>query len=174
MWDSDAPGLPETARTVLVLAPTMAGSDACAALAGRGDRVLLVGYASVTEADLQDRLEARFEERPPVRSLGVGDGIEPGDLTAQEVTVAETLAPGTAVCFDAVGALLQYADREQVFQFVHILAERCAEASATMHFHLDPAAVDERTVAALSTLMDAVVRVEAGDVAVRPELTGKD
>ena len=43
-----------------------------------------------------------------------------------------------------------------------------------MHVHLDPAAVDDRTVAVLSLLMDAVVDVESGAVTVRPELTGKD
>ena len=174
MWDSDEPELPETARTVLVLAPTMAGSDPCAALAGRGDRVLLVGYGSVTEAHVRERLEERFEEPPPVRSLGVGDGVEHGDLTAQEITITEALSPGTAVCFDPFGALLQYTDREQAFQFVHTLGERCAESAAAMHFHLDPAAVDERTVATLSLPMDAVVDVDGGDVTVRPELTGPD
>ncbi|WP_254839938.1 DUF835 domain-containing protein [Natronomonas marina] len=174
MWGTDEPGLPESARTVLVLAPTMAGADACAALSGRGDRVLFVGYGGLTEADLRERFEERLAEAPPIRSLGVGEGVEPGDLTGQGITIEEALSPGTAVCFDSVGALLQYVDREQVFQFVHSLAERCAESSASMHFHLDPAAVDERTVSALSTLMDAVVRVEDDEVRVRPELTGKD
>ena len=174
MLDSGEPELPDDARTVLVLSSATAGSGACTALADRGERVLLVGYAGTTAEDLRERLAERFEEPPPVRSLGVGDGVEHGDLTAQEITITEALSPGTAVCFDPFGALLQYTDREQVFQFVHGLAERCAESSATMHFHLDPAAVDERTVAALSTLMDAVVDVDGGDATVRPELTGTD
>jgi hypothetical protein len=71
-----------------------------------------------------------------------------------------------------VGALLQYANREQVFRLIHTLGERCAESAAAMHFHLDPAAVNDRTVAVLSLLMDAVVDVESEAVTVRPELTG--
>ena len=174
MWgsDSESPGVPDGARMVLVLEPSMSRGDACTALAGRRDRVLFVGYGGATEADLAGRLEERFEEPPPVRALGVGGDVEPGDLTGQGITIAEALSPGTAVCVDSLGALFQYADREQVFQLIHTLGERCAESSAAMHFHLDPAAVDDRTVAAVSLLMDAVVDVESEAVTVRPELTG--
>ena len=144
MWGSEGPDLPDEARMVLVLAQSSPG--VCAALSGRGGRVLLVRYTNVTETDL------------------VGQGI----------AIAEALSPETVVCVDSLGALLQYVDREQAFQFVHTLGERCAESSSAMHFHLDPAAVDERTVATLSLLMDAVVDVDGGNVTVRPELTGTD
>ena len=174
MWGSEDPPLPEDASMVLVLEPSMSRGDACAALAGRRDRVLFVGYGGTTEADLAGRLEERFEEPPPVRALGVGDDVEPGDLTGQGITIAEAMSPGTAVCVDSLGALFQYADREQVFQLIHALGERCAESAAAMHFHLDPAAVDDRTVAVLSLLMDAVVDVESEAVTVRPELTETD
>ena len=175
MWgsDSESPGVPNGARMVLVLEPSMSRGDACAALAGRRDRVLFVGYGDATEADLAGRLEERFEEPPPVRALG-GGGVEPDDLIGQGITIAEALSPGTAVCVDSLGALFQYADREQVFQLIHALGERCAESAAAMHVHLDPAAVDDRTVAVLSLLMDAVVDVESEAVTVRPELTGTD
>ena len=174
MWGSEDPPLPEDASMVLVLEPSMSRGDACAALAGRRDRVLFVGYGGTTEADLAGRLKERFEEPPPVRALGVGDDVEPGDLTGQGITIAEAMSPGTAVCVDSLGALFQYADREQVFQLIHALGERCAESAAAMHFHLDPAAVDDRTVAVLSLLMDAVVDVESEAVTVRPELTETD
>ncbi|PSQ13317.1 hypothetical protein BRC99_04035 [Halobacteriales archaeon QS_7_69_60] len=174
MLDSGEPELPDDARTVLVLSSATTGSEACTALAGRGERVLLVGYAGTTAEDLRERLAGRFEEPPPVRALDVGGEVELSDLTGQGITVAEALSPETTVCFDSLGALLQYTDLEQVFQFVHSLAERCAASSATMHVHLDPAAVDDRAVAALSTLADAVVDVEAGATTLQPELTGKD
>ena len=172
MWGSEGPDLPDEARMVLVLAQSSPG--VCAALSGRGGRVLLIQYANVTETDLVERLEDRFEDPPPVRALGVGDDVEPSDLTGQGIAIAEALSPETVVCVDSLGALLQYVNREQAFQFVHTLGERCAESSAAMHFHLDPAAVDERTVATLSLPMDAVVDVDGGDVTVRPELTGTD
>jgi hypothetical protein len=172
MWGSEGPDLPDEARMVLVLAQSSPG--VCAALSGRGGRVLLVRYTNVTETDLVERLEDRFEDPPPVRALGVGDDVEPSDLTGQGIAIAEALSPETVVCVDSLGALLQYVDREQAFQFVHTLGERCAESSSAMHFHLDPAAVDERTVATLSLPMDAVVDVDGGDVTVRPELTETD
>ena len=172
MWGSEGPDLPDEARMVLVLAQS--SPSVCAALSGRGGRVLLVRYTNVTETDLVERLEDRLEDPPPVRALGVGDDVEPSDLTGQGIAIAEALSPETVVCVDPLGALLQYVDREQAFQFVHTLGERCAESSSAMHFHLNPAAVDERTVATLSLPMDAVVDVDGGDVTVRPELTGTD
>jgi hypothetical protein len=174
MWGSAAPELPEGTHSVLVLASASDGADACAGLAAGAERVLLVGYGNLTAEALRDRLESRAETGPPVRALGVGEDVDHGDLTRQGIAVAESLSPDTAVCVDGLGSLLGRADREPVFQFVHSLAERCAESSAAMHYHLDPAAVDDRSVAALSTLMDAVVRVEAESVEVRPELTAKD
>ena len=94
MWGSgsESPGVPDGARMVLVLGPSMSRGDACAALAGRRDRVLFVGYGGATEADLAGRLEERFEEPPPVRALGVGGDVEPGDLTGQGITIAEALS----------------------------------------------------------------------------------
>ena len=106
MFDSDEPELPDDARTVLVLSSATTGSEACTALAGRGERVLLVGYAGTTAEDLRERLAERFEEPPPVRALDVGGGVELSDLTGQGITVAEALSSETTVCFDSLGALL--------------------------------------------------------------------
>jgi len=170
MWGTAEPDLPDGARSVMVLAPAGGGGE-CAALAARADRVLLVGYGTLTAERLRDRLADRADDPPPVRALGVGETVEPRDLTGQGIGVAEKLSPGTAVCVDGLGPLIRRVGREPVFQFVHTLAERCAQSSAAMHYHLDPETVDERAVAALSTLMDAVVDVAEESVTVRPELT---
>ena len=74
----DEPELPDDARTVLVLSSATTGSEACTALAGRGERVLLVGYAGTTAEDLRERLAERFEEPPPVRALDVGETLDIG------------------------------------------------------------------------------------------------
>jgi hypothetical protein len=174
MWGSAAPELPAGTHTVLVVGSAGDGAGACAALAEGADRVLLVDYGDLTADGLRERLAAQSAEPPPVRALGVGEDVEPGDLTAQGIGVAESLSSDTAVCVDGLGTIVERVDRDPVFRFVHSLAERCARSSSAMHYHLDPATVEGRTVAALSTLMDAVVRVEDDAVAIRPALTDTD
>ncbi|MUV85669.1 hypothetical protein GJ631_03515 [Natronomonas sp. CBA1123] len=167
--------VPEDASTVLVRSPAIEGvTPVCAGLSERSERVLLVGYAGSNVESLRTRLAERSTDPPPVRELDVGTDVEPSDLTGLGIAVAESLRPDTAVCFDSLTAMLQYADRERAFQFLHALGERCASAEATAHFHLDPEAADETTTAALSTLVDVVVDTEDETVSVRPELTEKD
>jgi hypothetical protein len=163
--------IPDDATTVLVLSPTIDGdAGVCSALSARAKKVHLVGYAGADPATLRERLAADGSDGPRIDTLDIGADVEPNDLTGQGIAIAEALNAGTEVCFDSLTALLQYADRERAFQFLHSLGERCAAASATIHYHLDPATTDEKTVAAMSTLMDAVVDTEAGELRVRPEL----
>ena len=171
MWGAAAPDLPEGARCVMVVGSPAGAADASAALAARADRVLFVGYGDLTAEGMGDRLDERLEEPPPVRSLGVGEDVEPGDLTGQGMALVDALSPGTTVCLDRLDALVADVDRKSVFEFVHSLAEGCARASASMHVHLSVDAVDDRTAVALSTLMDAVVDVADDSVMVRPALT---
>ena len=129
-----------------------------------------MGYGDLTAEGMRDQLEERLEDPPPVGALGVGEDVEPGDLTGQGMAVADALSPGTMVRLDRLDPLLADVDREPAFEFVHSLAEGCARASASMHVHLAVDAVDDRTVVALSTLMDAVV-VADDSVTARPALT---
>lgn len=167
--------VPESATMVLVRSPAMEGrTHACSGLLSHAERVLLVGYAGANVEGLRNRLLEADEEPPPVRELDVGTEVDPGDLTGIGIAIAESLEPGTSVCFDSLTAMLQYADSERAFQFLHALGERCATAETTAHFHLDFESADETTHAALSTLMDAIVDPTEGTVTVRPELTEKD
>lgn len=187
MADEGAAGIPDAAAAVLVLAPTVAGgNEPCAELCRRGDRVVLVGYAGADAASLERRLAPRTNggdggsdpgpdpdsDPPAVHEIAIGSDVDPGDLTGQGIAIAEAIRPGTVVCYDSLTALLQYADRRRVVQYLQSLIERCIRNSASVHLHLDPTTTDERTVAAVSLLVDAVV--EAGSVTVRPELTEKD
>lgn len=61
------------------------------------------------------------------------------------------------LCFHTVTTLLQYADLRSVYRFVHVLTGRVRSARGVAHYHLDPAAHDERTVNTLLALFDAVV-----------------
>ena len=75
------------------------------------------------------------------------------------------------VRLDRLDALLADVDRGPAFEFVHSLAEGFGRASASMHVHLADDAVEDRTVVALSTLMDAFVDFADDSVTVRPALT---
>lgn len=84
---------------------------------------------------------------------------EPGDLTGLGIAITDGLEPGVRVCFDSVTAMLQYVETERAYTFLNSLLGHLWRADATAHFHLDPAAHDDRTVAAVTSLFDA--RVEA-------------
>lgn len=86
----------------------------------------------------------------------------PGDLTGLAVRVEQALsawaddAGSVEVCFHSLTALLQYVDERAAFRFCHALTRRVASSGASSHFHLDPDAVDDRTVKTLTSLFDRV------------------
>jgi hypothetical protein len=86
----------------------------------------------------------------------------PGDLTGLGVRIEEALSawadePGSVeLCFHSLTTLCQYVDERAVFRFCHTVTRHLAAVGASSHFHLDPGAVDERTVATLSALFDRV------------------
>lgn len=91
--------------------------------------------------------------------------VPAGDLTGMGIAVLEYLDEWDAdrpitVCVDSVATMLQYTESQQLFKFLHTLNGRCLGSDATVHAHLDPATQDEQTIATLSTLYDAIVRVE--------------
>lgn len=85
---------------------------------------------------------------------------EPGDLTGLGIAVTDHLEPGTRLCFDSVTAMLQYVELERAYTFLNSLLGHLWNADATAHFHLDPAAHDARTVAAVASLFDARVATD--------------
>jgi hypothetical protein len=121
----------------------------------------------------------------PVRggivSIGQGDsGVDdaswavktienPGDLTGIGIELSELLSGmGTAadedehivVCFNSVTSLLQYADLQRAFRFLHVVTGRVKTVGGVGHYHLDPEAHDKQTLATLKGLFDAVVEVD--------------
>ncbi|WP_136717958.1 DUF7504 family protein [Halorientalis salina] len=90
--------------------------------------------------------------------------VAPGDLTGVGIAVSRYLdrwaedERAVTGCVDSLTAMLQYADTERVFRFLHTLTGRFLAAGASVHVHLDPATQDDRTIATLSTLFDSVVR----------------
>lgn len=100
----------------------------------------------------------------------------PSNLTRLGVAFTEALdgareaddADGVALCFDSLTASLQYADVNRLFQFLHAVTGRIASAGGVGHYHLDPDACDDRTVATVAGLFDAVVEVDDGEYTVTP------
>jgi hypothetical protein len=96
----------------------------------------------------------------------------PGDLTGLGITVGRYFEAWgsehpTSLCFDSITAMLQYTEFETAYRFLHVLTGRITAAGAVGHFHVDPAAHDDRTVESLKTLFDAVVALDDGERTVR-------
>jgi len=116
-----------------------------------------------------------------VRTPGVGgpttqvvDTVSsPGDLTGLGIKVSEQLEAWngdgnrTSVCFDSVTALLQTAELQTAFRFLHVLTGRFDAVDATAYFYLDPEAFDDRTVSTLTMLFDATVTRDGDEWVVR-------
>ncbi|QKY20388.1 hypothetical protein B4589_008350 [Halolamina sp. CBA1230] len=102
------------------------------------------------------------ETNAPVETVN-----SPNDLTGLGIRMTEFLTDWegndnrTVVCFDSLTALLQYVELETAYEFLHIVTGRMAKTDAFAHFHMDPEAHDDQTVAIVTSLMDAVVEVDA-------------
>lgn len=186
------PSAIEGAEDVLVVAPSVGGvaEDACGEVltAGRPpERVLgvtigcspndavrnwrrhlpdTVDYAVVTVDGAARSVAAGSASVDPTVAVETVPDVEP--LSRLGTTIADQLEDDrrTAVCLDSITDLIQYADRETVFRFLHALASKVRAADATGHYHLD-AAHDPETVAVFTTLFDAVVEYDGGSTVPR-------
>lgn len=90
---------------------------------------------------------------------------EPGDLSGIGVEASTTLrewadADGqVVVCVRSLTTILQYADDGPTLAFLRELLTHCERADALAHVHLDPTAVDERTVDGVRGQVDAVAEL---------------
>jgi hypothetical protein len=106
---------------------------------------------------------------PDATGTAVTTVASPDDLTGLGITVGNHLRrwdeqPGPALLtLDSLTVLLQFVDLKRVFRFLHVIAGRVRAAGGIGHYHMDPAAHDEQTVATLSSVFDAVARYEAGE-----------
>lgn len=154
-----------------------AGAVCERALAPSGDeRVVWVSYTRSPAACFAQLPDVPAERKSVVdvggerRSAGAGTQrtataggsvtvTEPGDLTGIGIAVRDHVEPGVRLCFDSVTAMLQYVELERAYTFLSSLLGGLWSAGARAHFHLDPAAHDDRTVAVVTSLFDA--RVDA-------------
>jgi hypothetical protein len=94
---------------------------------------------------------------------------EPNDLTGLGIAIAEQLrdTDGVYVCFDSITAMLQYVETPRAYTFLNSLLGHLWDADTHAHFHLNPDAHDEETVAAITSLFDARVDADDGTVVTR-------
>lgn len=99
--------------------------------------------------------------------------VRPDDLTGVTIAVTRYLerwsdgdAPITG-CLDSFTSLLQHADLQRAFRFLHTLNGRFTAVDAPTHVHLDPATQDEQTIATVRTLFDTVARRDGDGWTVR-------
>lgn len=174
---------------LLVLASSFdsVGSGVCGELLVDTDPSETTVIAVTYRRSAREWIEGWYEHTstPPAQGIviGVGDGRpadledidgashwttesvdNAGDLTGLGISLSEHLdgATGpTRFCFDSLTALLQYNDLKPAFRFCHALTGRVKSADAIGHYHLDPAAHDEQTVATMMGLFDA--SIESGE-----------
>jgi hypothetical protein len=176
--DSPAPG-----TNVIVLAPSLSDEKRTACLdlleagpVGRLD-VLHVTYSGAP-ADLVDQWRDHHGELPGRMGIVVvGDqpGQHPGGDSVPENVFVTTANPNDitglgmrlnnylndhdedsrlVVCFDSMTEMLQFAELQPVFKFLHMFAGQLREADAVAHFHIDPGAHDTQTISRLKPLFD--------------------
>lgn len=95
----------------------------------------------------------------------------PSDLTGLGIAIDESLTALEApirICFDSVTAMLQYVEFATAYEFLHVIASQIQQGGAPAHFHVDPQAHDEQSLAALTSLVEARVSAADGTVRARP------
>jgi hypothetical protein len=185
---SDRPDL-EDASNVLLLAPSLGGqgTDVCAHLLARSPpertNVLSIAYTE-TPGEFVDRWSDGVGAPPSrggivaagVSDAGLGDsnwtvrGVEnPGDLTGVGIELSEFLSrmanaagddEAITICFNNLTTLLQYAGLQRAFRFLHVVTGRVKTVGGVGHYHIDPDAHDQQTLATLTGLFDAVLEVD--------------
>lgn len=99
----------------------------------------------------------------PGNSVSNTSVSSPGDLTGLGIRASECLSAweeldgDVVVCFRSLTTLIQFTEVQRVFQFVHVLTQRIEAAGARAHFHMDPGAHDDRTVATIRSLFEEVL-----------------
>ena len=92
---------------------------------------------------------------------------ELGIAISREIEAFEEIASGLApselrICFDSLAALLADYDRNEIFQFLHVLIGRIRSVQAMAHFHF-PVDHDSKPVRQFAPLFDATIELRIVD-----------
>lgn len=95
--------------------------------------------------------------------------VNPTDLTGVGMRLSDylnewdRLDAGTVVCFNSITELLQYTDEKPLYRFLRVLTRRIEHVGGFAHFHMDPSAHPERTLAVFRSVFDAIVDTTASE-----------
>ena len=135
------------------------------------ERPARIGFVDV-DGSTRSAVDATAGGGPAV-DVTIQTVSSPGNLTDLGIKVSEYVeaweADGnqTVICFHSLTALLQYADLQRAFRFLHVLTGRVRTTNGFAHYHMDPSAHDPRTLNTLMTLFDGVVEWDGEDWSVR-------
>ncbi|WP_144904996.1 DUF7504 family protein [Halobellus captivus] len=171
------------ASTVLILHPQNAAVDDVEYkrhFADGGSDVELLGISfSQPPAPWYDAWSEALDGEPAAAAIITTPELDSGDVGDRDLVVETVANPSNLtgvgmkstpyisdwtnpiVAVDSLTVLLQYADSQSVYRFLHVLTTRLRAADATGLFFLDPMVHDDQTVELLKTLFDAVVECEA-------------
>lgn len=144
-----------SAATVLLISYSHPPDDLLADVRARASpsetRVVAVGEGSRSVA-------ASADSSAPVAAVE-----HPADLTEIGIRFGQALDGWDGegrflVEFHTLTALLEHADVERVFRFLHVMTGQLTQAGAVANFYLDPDVHDESAVATIRPLFDEVVR----------------
>lgn len=123
-----------------------------------------IGVITVGESFRSAAASSSPSGQAPVRIETVP---EPSDLTGLAMAIGSYLDAWAqtdhtpVVCFDSITSLLLHAEQERVFRFLHTTIARLRDVGAYAHYHFNPTVHDEVTENVISSLFDAVVRIDA-------------
>lgn len=124
-------------------------------------RIVTVG--NLAQASAEDVAERHgFDPAPHFVTVPHG-----GDLTRIGIEFTRTLqewadSPDqTVVCFHSLTALIQYASVQQAFRFLNSFTAHVESGGAIAHYHMDPDAHEDRTLAKITHLFDTVIETDA-------------
>jgi hypothetical protein len=94
---------------------------------------------------------------------------DPGDLTGLGVTISSQLEEWAedeeqvVVCVRSLTTMLQYVGSDELVRFLGELRRHLEAAGAIAHYHVDPQAMDEQSLAAIRSVVGGVVVAVDGD-----------
>lgn len=158
-------GARSTGRDILVLTFTETPDDILSRLRSQATATppAKIGIISVGDST---RSATATDGGGPTGPVGISTLNSPGDLTGMGITITEQLREWVgdgnqiAVCFDSLSMLLQYADLDRTFRFLHVITGRLRAVDAISHFHMDPTVHEEKTLNTVKTLFDAALEFE--------------
>lgn len=131
------------------------------------ETVLVTVGTQDSSADFTELSTARFDSNElPDTSISIRTVSSPTDVTGLGMELSE-IVEGWAetnkqpvVCFRSLTTLLQYADLETTFRFLHIMTGRFTSIDAIAHYHLNPNAHDDQEIRTLTQLADSIVKFD--------------